>query len=602
MVRRANYNHLLKRNQSLLVRYQQRMIASDNQSAANRSLEQSTRLARLDALMKKIVDATIDAVITVNHSGRIETANQSATDTFGHQPLEMLRLNIDMLLPEFHQLIDPASEQCKLGKGHFDATAVDSNRREFPVDVVIAETQVGVDMLYVLVIRDITELREHQNKLEHQALHDALTGLPNRVLLSNRVDHALASASRTHRPVALFLLDLDRFKEVNDTLGHHVGDALLKDIAVRISQVVRPTDTVARLGGDEFAVLMPSVDGMEQVIELANRILSVFQSQFDLDEDIVIDVGCSIGIAIHPEHGVEAAKLMQCADVAMYRAKAGPRKIVVYDQSQDTNSVRALTMSSELRQAIKDGTLTMEFQPQLDMRSHRICSAEGLARWRHPTLGYVPPDEFVAQAEQGGLINELTRWTLETALSQLSAWQSRNIDLALGINLSAKMLTDASLPDLLRSMLNHSRVSPTRLVIEITESALMSDPKLASMTMLKLGDLGVRLAIDDYGTGYSSLAYLQKLPLDEIKIDKSFVFGMMDTHNDGVIVRSTIDLAHNLGLEVVAEGVETADQIDALARLHCDKAQGFGISPSLSPDLLDQWLLTSNWLVPRRAA
>jgi diguanylate cyclase (GGDEF)-like protein/PAS domain S-box-containing protein len=602
LVKRADYTHLLKRNNSLLVRYQSRVLASSDQTAASRGLEQGARLARVDALMTKIVDATIDAVLTVDSQGRIETANYSAASIFDYPAGGLMRCNVDVLLPGFNQMIDHNSEKYRIGKGHFEAVALRKSGEEFPIDLALAETTVGAEMLFVLVIRDITELREHQAKLEHQALHDALTGLPNRILLANRTEHALASAARTARPVALFLLDLDRFKEVNDTLGHHVGDALLKDIAERLSQVIRPTDTVARLGGDEFAVLLPSVDTLDQAMELASRILAVFQSQFHLDDGIVIDVGCSIGIALHPQHGDEGSKLMQCADVAMYRAKAGPRKIVVYDQTKDTNSVRALTLSSELRQAIREGSLTMEFQPQLDLRSQKITSVEGLARWRHPTLGYVPPDEFIAHAEQGGLIADITRWTMETALSQLSCWASRGVDLALGINLSAKMLVDSTLPDLLRSMLHHSRVIPSRLIIEITESALMVDPQMASQTVLKLGDLGVRLSIDDYGTGYSSLAYLQRLPLDEIKIDKSFVFGMLETHNDDVIVRSTIDLAHNLGLEVVAEGVESPEHIEALARLHCDKAQGFGISPSLNPDMLDQWLLTANWLAPRRAA
>jgi diguanylate cyclase len=317
--------------------------------------------------------------------------------------------------------------------------------------------------------------------------------------------------------------------------------------------------------------------------------LAVFQQQFVLKDGIALDVGCSIGVAISPIHAEEHGKLMQCADVAMYRAKGGAQKIVVYDQSKDTNSVRQLTLSSELRQAIRDSTLAMEYQPQLCIRSQLIKSVEGLARWRHPTLGYVPPDEFVAHAEQGGLIAELTRWTFETALAQLNNWKSSGIDLSLSINLSAKVLIDPTLPDTLSGMLRESRVSPQKLILEITESALMIDPDLALHIVKSLANLGVRLSIDDFGTGFSSLAYLQKLPLDEIKIDS-------------VIVRSTIDLAHNLGLTVVAEGVENVDHIDALARLDCDTAQGFCISPALNTDLLSQWLDSAKWNVVRQAA
>jgi EAL domain-containing protein (putative c-di-GMP-specific phosphodiesterase class I) len=328
----------------------------------------------------------------------------------------------------------------------------------------------------------------------------------------------------------------------------------------------------------------------------------VFREPFTTDTGMTLDVGCSVGIAMCPQHADEPAKLMQCADVAMYAAKAGPQKIVFYDQSKDTNSVRQLTLSSELRQSIANGELTLEFQPQLDLRTRSIQSVEGLARWRHPRLGYVPPDEFIAHAEQAGMIQELTRWTFQAALEQLTKWKATQLEIMLCINLSAKSLQDKQMPDLLKEMLQSYNADPRQLTLEITESALVIDPEQARRNVDRLADLGVRLSIDDFGTGYSSLAYLQQLPLDELKIDKSFVFGMLESHNDGVIVRSTIDLAHNLGLRVVAEGVETLDHIDALARLNCDYAQGFFISPALPSDLLNQWLTSSAWSVGRSIA
>ncbi len=601
-LKRADYSHLLTRNTSLLVRYQNRILAAKGRTVAAQSINQTAQLARLDAVMSKIVDATVDAVITVDTNGWIETANSGAETTFGYSVAQLAKLNIQMILPDFSSLINPAHEKYMVGSGHYESHALRNTGAAFPIDLVISETRVGNDILHVLVARDITEIRLQQARLEHQALHDALTGLPNRVLLGNRVDHALQASTRNGTLVGLFLLDLDRFKEVNDTLGHHVGDALLIELSERLQQVMRSSDTVARLGGDEFAVLLPHVESVEQALELAKRILAVFQQQFVLKDGIALDVGCSIGVSISPIHADEHGRLMQCADVAMYRAKSGTQKIVVYDQSKDTNSVRQLTLSSELRQAIRDSTLAMEYQPQLCIRSQLIKSVEGLARWRHPTLGYVPPDEFVAHAEQGGLITELTGWTFETALTQLADWKSTGIDLSLSINLSAKVLVDPNLPDVLSALLRNSRVAPEKLVLEITESALMNDPDVALQIVKALADLGVRLSIDDFGTGFSSLAYLQKLPLDEIKIDKSFVFGMLESHNDGVIVRSTIDLAHNLGLTVVAEGVENVDHIDALARLDCDLAQGFCISPALNIDLLGQWLSSAKWSVLRQAA
>jgi diguanylate cyclase (GGDEF)-like protein/PAS domain S-box-containing protein len=602
ILKRADYSHLLTGNNSLLVRYQNRILAAQGRSEVAHSVHQTMQLARLDAVMSKIVDATVDAVITIDTTGRIETANTGAEITFGYTTQKLSKLNISFILADYLNFINPAHEKYIVGRGHFEAMASRSNGEMFPVDLVISETRIGADILHVLVARDITEIRHQQARLEHQALHDALTGLPNRILLGNRVDHALQASMRSGGLVGLFLLDLDRFKEVNDTLGHHIGDALLVELSGRLQQVIRSSDTVARLGGDEFAVLLPQVDSVEQTVDLAKRILAVFQQQFVLKDGIALDVGCSIGVAISPIHAEEHGKLMQCADVAMYRAKGGAQKIIVYDQSKDTNSVRQLTLSSELRQAIRDSTLAMEYQPQLCIRSQQIKSVEGLARWRHPTLGYVPPDEFVAHAEQGGLIAELTRWTFETALTQLTNWMSGGIDLSLGINLSAKVLIDPTLPDILSGMLRESRVLPQKLILEITESALMIDPDLALQIVKSLADLGVRLSIDDFGTGFSSLAYLQKLPLDEIKIDKSFVFGMLESHNDGVIVRSTIDLAHNLGLTVVAEGVENVDHIDALARLDCDTAQGFCISPALNGDLLSKWLDSAKWTVARKVA
>jgi diguanylate cyclase (GGDEF)-like protein/PAS domain S-box-containing protein len=601
-LKRTDYSHLLTRNSTLLVRYQNRILATRGRTEAAHSINQTAQLARLDAVMSKIVDATVDAVITVDANGQIETANSGAEATFGFSSNQLAKLNIENILPNFKNLIDSSHEKYIVGSGHYEAQAVRANGVTFPIDLVISETRVGPDILHVLVARDITEIQYQQAQLEHQALHDALTGLPNRVLLGNRVNHALQASARNNNLVGLLLLDLDRFKEVNDTLGHHVGDALLIELSARLQNAIRSSDTAARLGGDEFAVLLPHVDSIEQAVELAKRVLAIFQQQFVLQDGIALDVGCSIGVAISPVHADEHGKLMQCADVAMYSAKSGTQKIIVYDQSKDTNSVRQLTLSSELRQAIRDSTLAMEYQPQLCLKSQMIKSVEGLARWRHPTLGYVPPDEFVAHAEQGGLIKELSRWTFETALTQLNTWATEGIDLSLSINLSTKVLTDPTLPDLLASLLRDSRVMPEKLMLEITESALMNDPELALNTVKALTDLGVRLSIDDFGTGFSSLAYLQKLPLHEIKIDKSFVFGMLESHNDGVIVRSTIDLAHNLGLTVVAEGVENVDHIAELARLDCDHVQGFCISPALDIDILNQWLGSAKWSVLRRAA
>jgi diguanylate cyclase (GGDEF)-like protein/PAS domain S-box-containing protein len=590
---------IIRRGNSLITAYERQFQGGIARRTASVVGEQSAKLARLDVLMHKIVAATFDAVITVSAEGKIETVNKSAARIFGFSETELQGILAPRLLPRFNDYVDINSKSFAVGNGHCETIGRRINGAEFPVDISISQTRFGTEVLFVIVARDITELREQQTRLEYQALHDNLTGLPNRLLLANRIEHALSAAPRSGKSVGLMLLDLDRFKQVNDTLGHHVGDWLLIELAKRLVIPVRGTDTVARLGGDEFAVLLPMIDSVEQARELAERLHSVFQTPFITDEGLALDVGCSIGLAMSPEHADEPAKLMQCADVAMYAAKEGPEKIVFYDQNKDTNTVRQLTMSNELRQAIRTGELTMEFQPQLDLRSRQIHGVEGLARWRHPRLGYVPPDEFIAHAEQSGLIQELTLWTLQAALSQMINWKTSGIDIGLSVNLSAKSLQDNALADTLRELMVTYPINPALLTLEITESALVSDPVIAKRNVQRLADLGIRLSIDDFGTGYSSLAYLQQLPLHELKIDKSFVFEMLSSHNENVIVRSTIDLAHNLGLSIVAEGVESLEHVEALSKLNCDIAQGFFISPALPADLLNQWLASSAWSIKR---
>ena len=477
-----------------------------------------------------------------------------------------------------------------IGKGHVETIAVDRNRRPFPVDICISQTLFGQDPIYVAVIRDITELRKQQELLEHQALHDSLTGLPNRLLLNDRVEHALAAAKRNDGRTALLLLDLDRFKQVNDTLGHHIGDLLLKDLAKRLLKPVRSADTVARLGGDEFAILLPEIDSLEQALQLAERVKTAFDTPFEVMDNLQLDVGCSIGIGLYPDHTKDAARLMQCADVAMYAAKTGTEKIVVYDPSKDGNSMRRLTLSSELKQAIGGGELTMEFQPKYDMELSKVTGFEALCRWFHPRLGKVPPDEFVLHAEQTGIIPDLTRWTFEAGLAQLAQFRHNGLDIDVALNLSARMLHDETIPMLLRNMVRDLGVPAERVVVEITESAIVLDPAGAKTNAKRLCDAGFRLSIDDFGTGYSSLSFLQSMPLHEIKIDRSFVIDMLVNNASTTIVRSTIDLAHNLGLKVVAEGVETREHFNRLMALKADVIQGYFVAPPISADAVGGWL------------
>ena len=467
----------------------------------------------------------------------------------------------------------------------------------FPVELVVSETSSDGAPLFVAIVRDITERKAQQEQLRHQALHDSLTGLPNRVLLSDRLVHALEMACRWTEPMALLLLDLDRFKEVNDTLGHQVGDDVLVDVAKRLVKAIRASDTVARIGGDEFAVLLPAVTDLPNARMVAERIVKGLSEPLHVLDGLTLDVGVSIGIALYPDHAEEAGKLMQCADVAMYTAKQAQLGISLYDEDKDNHSVRHLTLTGALRRAIENDELCFHYQPKIDIKTLEVKSVEALARWDHPEHGPIPPQEFVLHAERTGLIEALTIWAFGTALRKIVAWKENGLDLSVAVNLSARNLHEENLPDILEKLLTEHSVEPRSLILELTESALMMDPEGAYRVVERLADMGIRLSIDDFGTGYSSLAYLRLLPVQELKIDQSFVRGMIDNEEDLVIVRSTIDLAHNLGLQVVAEGIETGDHIEKLQELGCDLGQGFHISRPITSPKLEKWLQSSGWNV-----
>jgi diguanylate cyclase (GGDEF)-like protein len=419
-------------------------------------------------------------------------------------------------------------------------------------------------------------------RLRHQALHDALTGLPNRTLLHRRAERDL----RGDDPAAMLLIDLDRFKEVNDTLGHDYGDALLVEVAERLGAALRRGDTLARFGGDEFAVLVAGAPDRAAVIELAGRLQEALRRPFAL-RGVAVELEASIGVALYPEHGTTAGRLLQRADVAMYEAKRGGHGIVTYTAERDPYSEDRLGLLAELRRAIERDELVLHYQPKVSLRTGELTGVEALVRWQHPIRGLLGPDEFVPLAERTGAAADLTRWVVDHALAQCAAWREDGIDLPVAVNLAAANIVDVTLPDAIGALLERYGVSAERLECEISEHTVMADPVRATAVLGGLRELGVGLSLDDFGTGHSSLSYLKRLPLDEVKIDRSFVAGMADDDNDAVIVRSTIDLARNLGLRVVAEGVETAEVMDALRELRCDVAQGYHISRPLPAGDLD---------------
>jgi diguanylate cyclase (GGDEF)-like protein len=404
--------------------------------------------------------------------------------------------------------------------------------------------------------------------LRHQAVHDALTGLPNRTFLNRRADRVL----RGEGLAAMLLIDLDRFKEVNDTLGHEYGDALLVEVAERLQAVLRRGDTLARMGGDEFAVLLDGLPDRAAVGELAGRLQEALRRPFAL-RGVAVELEASIGAALYPEHGTTVGELLQRADVAMYDAKRGHRGITTYSPERDPYSEDRLGLLAELRRAIEQDELVLHYQPKISLPTGELTGVEALVRWQHPTRGLLGPDEFVPFAERTGAVADLTRWVVDRALAQC-----RGLDVPVAVNLAAANIVDLTLPAAIGAALERHGVPAERLVCEISEHTVMADPVRASDVLEGLRALGVGLSLDDFGTGHSSLSYLKRLPLDEVKIDRSFVAAMTEDENDAVIVRSTIDLARNLGLRVVAEGVESAEIMDALAELRCDVAQGYFIS------------------------
>lgn len=449
------------------------------------------------------------------------------------------------------------------------------------------------------VVEDITERKRAEETIRALAYYDGLTTLPNRSLLQQRLEHAIEAARADGRPVSLMLMDLDRFREINDTLGHDRGDRLLAEVGARLANVLWTPDQVARMGGDEFAVLLPRIRAAEDVHIVIRKLMRELEAPFMI-EGIPVLVECSIGVASFPDHGATAAALLRRAEIAMYAAKRGGSGHAVYSAEQDLYNPRRLALMGELRHAIDHDQLFLQYQPKIALKRGCTIGMEALVRWRHPEHGVIPPDQFIGPAEQTGLIRGLTQWVLREALHRCALGQ-RSVPMGGGVwvNLSARSLQDPELPGIIFALLQEYRLSPGTLGLEITETAILTDPKQAQRFIARLQAVGVRFSIDDFGTGYSSLANLKRLPVNEIKVDRTFVSGLLDNNGDAAIVRSVVDMAHNFGLSVVAEGVEDQSTYDRLLDLGCDVAQGYHMCPPLAISDLEHWIEQSPWGRPR---
>jgi len=557
-----------------------------------RLLLQAVRMRGTERRMRHVVENSIEGIVTVGEDGRIESFNPAASAIFGYTEEEAVGQPFARLLLEGPDMPVPAADGAGTHAPH-EAVGVRRDGSMFPVELTDTRFTLDGRPLRVAFMRDITMRKSQQEALEHQATHDVLTGLPNRVMLKRRIDELLAAGRGAETPVAFLILDLDRFKEVNDTLGHQVGDRLLQQIADRLREPLRSCDTIARLGGDEFAILLPDTS-LAEAQSIANGFIGILANSFDLD-GLILQVDASIGIAMYPDHGTEATTLLQRGDVAMYVAKRVRNTFAIYSPEEDFNSVRHLTLKGELRQAVEENHLVLYYQPKISSATGRVNGAEALLRWQHPRHGLVPPSEFIPLAEYTGLIKPMTHWVLEAALKQCAQWQAMGIDLPISVNCSARNLLEEDLPGTIQSKLNAHGLAPDRLLLEITETAIIEDPEGALEVLTMLASIGVQISIDDFGTGYSSLEHLIKLPATELKIDRSFVLGIGKDKGNAVVVRSTIDLAHNLGMKAVAEGVDSEEVWELLRELGCDMSQGFLFSRPIAAEDFARWLLVSRW-------
>jgi diguanylate cyclase (GGDEF)-like protein/PAS domain S-box-containing protein len=566
-------------------------------AATLRSLDQQTWRAlayavgvkRRDALLKSVVESSSDCILCIDEGGTIRTANPATSRLLGCPNAALLDAPLTDFIPGL--LADADVGLAALAGTILERSARTAAGRRLPVEISLSKVA-KEDGLYTVIVRDVSERQAQQRALEHQATHDPLTALPNRTALMKHLGSLLAKAAPTER-VALLMLDLSRFKEVNDTLGHDVGDEVLREVARRFSAQLKGGALISRIGGDEFTVVLADVRDREAVDELCHHLIESLRTPIDA-RGIAIEVGVSIGIAMSPDHSRDAKELLRHADVAMYVSKRHATPFEYYDRDDDQHTVRRLSMLSELRTAIEEGSIALHYQPQVNLRTGRAENVEALVRWHHATHGNVGPAEFVTLAEATDLIRPLTEWTIRRALADIAAWSKRKLQLRVAINISARVLQDLDFPQRLSALLADSGVHPKQLELEITESAMMLDPDRARLIVKELHALGSPISIDDYGTGFSSLGYLRDLRVHALKLDKSFVVDLETREQNRVIVESTVQMAHALGLEVVAEGVESEWTRDYLASIGYDLGQGYFFARPMAADDCANWALHFN--------
>ena len=547
-------------------------------------------------LAASVFHNTIEGITITDADGTILSVNPAFTAITGYKPEDVIGANPRVLKSdhhdaEFYRVFWEALKSTGLWKGEIWNRRKNGEAYLEWLSVSMVPDQNGKPLRYVAVFNDVTEMRRKDEHIRHQAYHDALTGLPNRLLLQDRLEHGLDVARRNKTSLAVLFLDLDRFKLVNDSLGHGVGDALLQAVAARVEACVRKSDTVARLGGDEFVVVLSDATSTDEVTHTADRIIAALGQSLNLGGQ-ELHVTTSIGIAMHPQDGEDAHVLMKNADTAMYKAKEGGRNSFrFFDAGMNSRAIERLEMEMALRRAIGNQEFELHYQPKLLLSDRGTNGFEVLVRWRRPGVGLVPPDDFIPLAEETGLILPIGAWVLEEACRQMADWRDQGLPVGrLAVNLSARQFQDPKLVETITETLDRNGLRHDLLEIELTESTVMTDPVQAAATLARLHETGITIAVDDFGTGYSSLGSLKRLPIQTLKIDRSFVTDIGSNAEDEAIVRTIITLAQALRLDLVAEGVETEAQAGFLAGLGCESAQGFLFSRPLPAAAVTDWL------------
>jgi diguanylate cyclase (GGDEF)-like protein/PAS domain S-box-containing protein len=547
-------------------------------------------------LAASVFETTHDGIMITDEEGTILSVNPAFSQITGYSAQEAIGETPRLLKSEHHdQAFYDALWSSLISKGYWQGEVWNRRKNgelyiQWQTISMLPDAE-GRPSRYVAVFSDVTELRRKDERIRQQAYHDALTGLPNRFLLLDRLEHGIDVARRAMSGLAVMFLDLDRFKVVNDSLGHEAGDLLLQAVAGRLELCLRKSDTIARLGGDEFVIVLSDFESTAEIALLSDRIVASLAAPFDLNGHPA-HIGASIGIAVYPQDGSEAGTLMKNADAAMYQAKgAGRNTFRFFDPAINSKALERLDMEADLRRAVELGQFEMHYQPKVDLRQRKVRGLEALLRWRHPERGLVQPNDFIPMAEDTGLIVPLGAWALEESCRQAKIWLDEGIAIGrMAVNLSARQFQDLQLFERVSNILEKTGLAAHHLEIELTESTVMANPRQAIDVLERLHKLGIQIAVDDFGTGYSSLNYLKKLPLDILKIDRAFVSDLGRNEEDGAIIQAIVTLGMNLDLVTVAEGVETVHEAQMLERLGCTQAQGFLFTRPLPAKEAAAWL------------